>query len=149
MESIMRTIKPYALTLVGALTLGLLAPQQLVADEMHCATASSGAESQLTNGSIANIGQTVIGRTTGGGIQLHAGVIACLSAAPATFLLGDMNCDGAVNLQDINPFTLALANPVAYATAFPDCDLMNGDINDDGAVDLGDINPFVQLLAGP
>ncbi|TWT40587.1 Thermophilic serine proteinase precursor [Phycisphaerae bacterium RAS1] len=63
-------------------------------------------------------------------------------------LIGDMNCDGAVNILDINPMVLALADPIAYAAAYPGCNLNNGDVNDDGAVDVLDINPFVALLGG-
>ena len=59
---------------------------------------------------------------------------------------GDLNCDGAVNFGDINPFVLALTNPAAYVATYPDCDIMLGDINGDGNVDFGDINPFVMLL---
>jgi len=68
--------------------------------------------------------------------------------APAPGMVGDLNCDGTVDFGDINPFILALSNPVQYAATFPDCDIMNGDINGDGSVDFGDINPFVQLLTG-
>ncbi len=60
---------------------------------------------------------------------------------------GDLNCDGAVNFADINPFVLALSNPAAYAAAFPNCNTLNGDVNHDGRVDFADINPFVALLA--
>lgn len=71
----------------------------------------------------------------------------------ATFLrdphTGDINCDGAIDFADINPFVLLLTNPGGYATAFPDCDPLNGDINQDGVVDFVDINPFVRLLTGP
>ncbi len=61
---------------------------------------------------------------------------------------GDLNCDGAVNFADINPFVLALSNPSAYEATFPDCDIMDGDINEDGTLNFGDINPFVALLTG-
>ena len=64
------------------------------------------------------------------------------------FARGDLNCDGVVNFDDINPFVLALSDPAGYHAAFPDCDIMNGDINGDGRVDFEDINPFVALLAG-
>ncbi len=71
----------------------------------------------------------------------------------ATFLrdphAGDINCDGAIDFGDINPFVLLLTNPAGYATAFPDCHPLNGDINEDGVVDFGDINPFVRLLTIP
>jgi hypothetical protein len=67
---------------------------------------------------------------------------------PPPYMLGDLDCSQVVDFGDINPFVLALTNPAAYATAFPDCDIMNGDINEDGSVNFGDINPFVALLVG-
>ncbi len=59
---------------------------------------------------------------------------------------GDMDCSGAVDFGDINPFVLALADPAGYTQQYPTCDLLNGDCNGDGRVDFGDINPFVELL---
>jgi hypothetical protein len=61
---------------------------------------------------------------------------------------GDLNCDGAADFGDINPFVLALSNPAAYAAAYPDCHILRGDCNEDGVVDFQDINPFVAVLAG-
>lgn len=61
---------------------------------------------------------------------------------------GDVNCDGVVDFKDINPFVLALSNPAAYATAFPNCNLEIADVNCDGVVDFKDINPFVACLSG-
>jgi hypothetical protein len=61
---------------------------------------------------------------------------------------GDLNCDGAVDFGDINPFVLTLTDPAGYALAFPNCDIMLADINGDGSVGFGDINPFVALLTG-
>jgi hypothetical protein len=60
---------------------------------------------------------------------------------------GDLNCDQVVDFTDINPFILALSDPDAYATAFPECSHTLADCNDDGEVDFRDINPFVLLLA--
>jgi len=62
---------------------------------------------------------------------------------------GDVNCDGEVNLGDINPFVLLLTNPAAWQATYPDCPMLNGDINEDGVVDFRDINPFVRLLTNP
>ena len=64
------------------------------------------------------------------------------------YRLGDMNCDGAVNFDDINPFVLALSDPAGYGTTYPNCPISNGDIDGNGAVDFFDINPFVALLSG-
>jgi hypothetical protein len=65
-----------------------------------------------------------------------------------SFPYGDLNCDGAIDFGDINPFVLTLTNPAAYEAAFPNCDILNADINGDGSVNFGDINPFVALLSG-
>ncbi|MEW6252398.1 MAG: hypothetical protein AB1716_17300 [Planctomycetota bacterium] len=59
---------------------------------------------------------------------------------------GDLNCDGVVDFDDINPFVLALSDPGGYAAQYPDCDIRTGDVNGDGNVNFDDINPFVALL---
>ncbi|TWT41898.1 hypothetical protein RAS1_30220 [Phycisphaerae bacterium RAS1] len=61
---------------------------------------------------------------------------------------GDMNCDGAADVLDINAFVLALLDPMAYAAQFPNCDVRNGDVDGDGMANVLDINPFVALLLG-
>ena len=61
---------------------------------------------------------------------------------------GDLNCDGTVNFDDINPFVLALSDPSAYHTTYPHCNILNGDFDGDGVVGFDDINPFVALLSG-
>lgn len=63
-------------------------------------------------------------------------------------LLGDMNCDRAVNTFDIDPFVLAVLNPTQYELDFPSCNIDLGDINQDGSVNSLDIDPFVALIAG-
>jgi hypothetical protein len=64
-----------------------------------------------------------------------------------SYRFGDLNCDGYVDFDDINPLTLALLTPDVYATAYPDCSLQIADINGNGVVDYADVNPFVALLA--
>lgn len=54
-------------------------------------------------------------------------------------LLGDVNTDGAVNLQDVSPFVDLLSNGVYQCEA---------DCNQDGAVNLVDVQCFVDLLSG-
>ena len=61
---------------------------------------------------------------------------------------GDLNCDGMIDAFDIDPFVLALTDPVGYAQQFPDCDRMLADIDGDGDIDAFDIDPFVTLLTG-
>lgn len=57
----------------------------------------------------------------------------------STGLLGDVNCDGAVNLLDVLPFVEILASGEFVAKA---------DINQDSMVNLTDVGPFVDLLNG-
>jgi hypothetical protein len=77
----------------------------------------------------------------------HLGVAVC--PAGGAWDPGDMNCDGLVNAFDIDPFVLALTDPIGYTLAWPNCDILNGDINGDGAVNAFDIDPFIALLIGP
>ncbi len=54
-------------------------------------------------------------------------------------IVGDINCDGVVNLSDVNPFVQLISTGGFSAKA---------DINGDGAVNLSDVSPFVALLSG-
>ena len=76
-----------------------------------------------------------------------ANVWYALQAIPS--LTGDMNCDGVVDFDDINPFVQALSDPSGYQAAYPNCWLINGDCNGDGLVNFDDINAFVAILVGP
>ncbi|MEW6250373.1 MAG: agmatine deiminase family protein [Planctomycetota bacterium] len=85
------------------------------------------------------------------GIISAAGALHCIvmhvptepSHAP-----GDLNCDGVVNFDDINPFVLALTGEHEYWAVFPRCRWRNADCDRNGVVDFYDINPFVALLTG-
>jgi hypothetical protein len=63
-------------------------------------------------------------------------------------ILGDLNCDGVLDFDDINPFVLAISSHTQYQEAFPDCYWRYADCNGDGYVDFDDINPFVAILSG-
>ena len=58
---------------------------------------------------------------------------------PATVLVGDVNCDGVVNLLDVEPFVELISTG-----EFSD----KADINTDGIVNLLDVGPFIELLSG-
>jgi len=76
--------------------------------------------------------------------------LVLMPGAAAAFTVGDLNCDGALNAFDIDPFVLALTDPELYAVLFPDCEHSLADINGDGLVNAFDIDPFVELLvSGP
>lgn len=62
--------------------------------------------------------------------------------------LGDMDCDGDVDFDDIAPFVLAIGGQAGYEAEWPDCEWLNGDVDGNGTVDFDDISPFVALLSG-
>ncbi len=61
---------------------------------------------------------------------------------------GDLDCDAAVTLFDIDPFIQALLDPSGYDNSHPECDRMNADMNADDAVNFFDIDPFVACVLG-
>ncbi|MBK9128437.1 MAG: hypothetical protein IPM13_11665 [Phycisphaerales bacterium] len=61
---------------------------------------------------------------------------------------GDMDCDGDVDFDDIDPFVLALGGQAVYELLYPDCNWLNADCNGDGQVTFDDIDPFVSLIGG-
>ena len=66
------------------------------------------------------------------------GDLAVLEDLSRLELLGDVNCDGIVNLLDVGPFVDAITSSKFVPKA---------DINDDGMVNLLDVAPFVALLS--
>lgn len=65
------------------------------------------------------------------------------------FRKGDVNCNGVLGFDDINPFVLLMSNPVQWQQTYPDCDpIMTGDTSGNESVGFEDINPFVKLLTG-
>lgn len=69
----------------------------------------------------------------------QAGEFSTNFGAIEATLLGDVNCDGAVDLLDVGPFVDLLTNNRFSPKA---------DINQDGVVDLLDVGPFVAILTG-
>ncbi len=97
--------------------------------------------------SYLSLGSThaLAGLSAGNGVPADF-LMSDLSALPACGLLGDLNCDGAVNFGDINPFVLILSDFAAWQAQYPNCPWTNGDCDHDGRISFGDINPFVELL---
>jgi hypothetical protein len=61
-------------------------------------------------------------------------------------VLGDLNCDGAVNVFDIDPFILALTDARRYARRYPNCHRSLADVDGDGTIDAFDLVPFLDQL---
>ena len=62
--------------------------------------------------------------------------------------LGDMDNNGSLDFDDLNPMVLALTDPVAYEATYGIPPIQNGDIDGNGGVDFDDINPLLVLLTG-
>jgi hypothetical protein len=60
--------------------------------------------------------------------------------------IGDLNCDGSVDFNDIDAFVTALISQEDYEAAYPWCLYAHADINGDGSVDFNDIDGFVECL---
>ncbi len=90
-----------------------------------------------------------------GDILIGGGIVGVEDAASTAwarlgcpFGLGDLNCDGRADFDDISPFVLAITGPAAYDAAFPTCQLVNGDFDGDALVLFDDIDAFVARIAG-
>jgi len=97
-------------------------------------------------------GQDTVRLTTTGGSypSFNDGQIAWKSPTGLyladLLLLGDMDCNWTVDLDDVEPFVQALLAPAAYNAAYPDCNIDRADVNGDGAIDGRDIQAFVNEL---
>lgn len=63
-------------------------------------------------------------------------------------VIGDVNCDAAVNGRDIAAFVLAMFEAAQFESMYPGCDRLNADTNGDTVVDLADIGEMVNLILG-
>lgn len=72
-----------------------------------------------------------------------------MKIVPFVPLLGDMDCDGDVDFDDIDAFVLGLNNPADYEAQFGVPPSLKGDEDGDGDQDFDDITGFVQRLTGP
>lgn len=61
---------------------------------------------------------------------------------------GDLNCDGVVDVLDVNYFALAMLDTNAYQSANPNCDYFYADMNGDGVVNGKDVGPFIAAIMG-
>jgi hypothetical protein len=77
---------------------------------------------------------------------VYQGAATTCTPNPCPAYLADLNCDGFVDFDDINPFVTALVGRTGYEAQYPLCRWLNGDIDGNGAVDFDDINPFVACL---
>ncbi|MDX2200547.1 MAG: hypothetical protein SF069_16450 [Phycisphaerae bacterium] len=60
--------------------------------------------------------------------------------------VGDVDCDGRLNADDIAAFVMALTDAANYAVHYPDCTIDNADCDGDAYVSVRDIASFVAFL---
>jgi hypothetical protein len=77
-----------------------------------------------------------------------AEILEHFQAGGGEVVLGDMDCDGDVDFDDIDPFVLGLNNPELYETTFGVPPAAKGDMDGDGDFDFDDIPGFVDALRG-
>ncbi|MCB9855176.1 MAG: hypothetical protein H6818_05765 [Phycisphaerales bacterium] len=56
--------------------------------------------------------------------------------------LGDMNCSGVVNVDDVAAFVQAVLDPSGYENTHPNCDRNLADVNGDNLIDGADVSAF-------
>jgi len=61
----------------------------------------------------------------------------------------DPGCDGALTLDDIDPFVQAVLDPANYAALYPFCYIGSADRNNDGLINGRDVAGFVNDLLNP
>ena len=139
------TTKRLASRSIAILTLAF-APAALGQDfDLSWWTVDGGGAMFSTGGEFSlgsTIGQHDAGAMTGGDFEMTGGFWAVGSASggpPCNPC--DANCDGSVDLTDVEPFILLLlgGDPCAECT---------GDTNNDGSVDLTDVEGFIACLLG-
>ena len=85
----------------------------------------------------ANLDGTGIEDVVTSGLIAPSGI--AIANVQSSFLLGDVNLDGVVDLLDVEPFIDLISGSGFQFEA---------DINGDGLVNLLDVNPFVNILVG-
>lgn len=79
------------------------------------------------------------------GVASDIGAFEVMPACP-----GDLDCDGALDMDDVSAFALAVVDGVAYAATYADCEWAQADLNADEIVDARDIAAFILALeSGP
>ena len=88
-----------------------------------------GTSSSLTGFELTGtIGQWDAGTLlSGAGYELTGGFWVHAAPSGPALCAGDMNCDGIVDYDDIDPFVAALAGEEAYLAEYPDCLFVNAD----------------------
>jgi hypothetical protein len=123
----------------------------LSADDLVCVNACAVAtlEEVLANVDILRILSSTVPRFQGDQIAATLGVDNISALEAMQIVIGDMDCDGDTDFDDIDDFVLGLNDPVAYENMFGVPPSLKGDTDADEDLDFDDIEGFVQILQGP
>jgi hypothetical protein len=143
-------------TIGGALVAAGLAASAFANDfDLSWYTIDGGGVTFATGGDFemgGTIGQPDAGAMSGGDFELSGGFwFVATSGAPCEGqVLGDANCDGTLNFDDIDCFVSAIIGPDEWISCAPGCDASNylcaNDVNKDGSVGFDDIDQFVTCI---
>jgi len=126
----------------------------LLASEPSCSGAKDAEGTPITRISVADLiaqgeGHLAVADLNRDGWLDELDIVAFAGGhTPPPLPRGDLNCDGRVTFDDIDPFVLAITGADAYAAEFPTCSYLQGDFTGDGQVTLDDIDAFVAALGG-
>lgn len=109
-----------------------------------------GFSSQAQPGAVVlrgTIGQPDAGVSRSGDLVLTGGFWAATLADPVCPAdRGDANCDGVVNLFDIDPLVIALFDPAAYGQLYCGGAFCSVDVDCSGNVNFFDVDPFLTCV---
>jgi hypothetical protein len=86
--------------------------------------------------------------SNGGAISFPADGLGDATFRITAPLVGDLDCDGDLDFDDIAPLVLGLNDPIAYEDIFGLSPRVKGDVDGDGDLDFDDIPAFISLLSG-
>ena len=133
------------LSSIGTVIVALaLAPAALAQNfDLSWYTIDGGGEMFTSGGDFelsGTIGQPDAGAMIGGDFELVGGFWAIAGGDTPPCDPCDMNCDGAVNAFDIEPFL-----DILFGGGVP-CNTCTGDVDGNGVIDAFDIEPFLECL---
>lgn len=142
------SLRRYGVALGALAVLIMAAPRLAWADgayRLEAATFASGRTTGIATSGYALVGDWVSGTPQSSQYQLQAGYAAAVLAEANAAACNpcDTNCDGSVNMFDIQPLVELLAG----VSSTP-CSPCAADTNRDGSINMFDIQGFVECLGG-